>query len=176
MAVNLPVYLVSLYPLLSDSVGLTIASLNTAGFFLAIMANDCLLLFIHLSYYSIAYYIRLLGHQFIFTSSTSSTSSTSNASALPLWKGSKKVLLQLCKASAAIGSVLSLPVLYIITVKLILVSFYLFTIVYGLVKPGRFLTANWILWLIVNVICTMGKLLIIFHAADMPLNEVRILK
>ena len=173
MAVNLPVYLVSLYPLLSDSVGLTIASLNTAGFFLAIMANDCLLLFIHLSYYSIVYYIRLLGHQFIFTSSTSSTS---NASALPLWKGSKKVLLQLCKASAAIGSVLSLPALYIITVKLILVSFYLFTIVYGLVKPSRFLTANWILWLIVNVICTMGKLLIIFHAADMPLNEVRILK
>ena len=165
MAVNLPVYLVSLYPLLSDSVGLTIASLNTAGFFLAIMANDCLLLFIHLSYYSIAYYIRLLGHQFIFTSSTS------NASALPLWKGSKKVLLQLCKASAAISSVLSLPVLYIITVKLILVSFYLFTIGYGLVKPSRFLTANWILWLIVNVICTMGKLLIIFHAADMPLND-----
>ena len=127
------------------------------------VANDCIFLMFHLSCYSIAYYIQLLRLKF--------SSCNSKGVSLRL-EGSKKVLLHLYEASRALETVFSLPVLYVITTKLVIVSTNFFCIIYGLIKPNSGFPVDWTLHSIVQVITNLAHLLIVVHSADLPVYQV----
>ena len=108
------------------SSGVTLNVFTYMGNFLVYLANDSIILFIHLCCYSIAYYIQLLR--------TSLTKDKGNkiqlANKPQLWnKGIKRALLDLRHASAHLGAVLSVPVLFLITAQLAFASFYSFSII-----------------------------------------------
>jgi len=71
--------------------------------FLCLTTEHYIILLIYSSCYSIAYCVKLLEAKLV---------ETTNPSA-PFWDGSKKVLLDIHRANAALGSVLSVPVLLI---------------------------------------------------------------
>ena len=135
------------------------------GMFLSFLGNDSPLLMFQLSYYSIAHYIRLLRAKLV---------NENKGNELHL-KGSKSVLLHLHEASDELNSVFSFPLLFIITTKLVLVSTYLFTLIYGLVKPNVLLPNSLVLFLIVQTVTFLGHLLVMFHAADMPVYQVSLI-
>ena len=127
------------------------------------LANDCVLLMFYLSRYSIAYHIRLLRFKLITTNS--------KRASLCL-KESKKVLLHLYEASRALETVFSLPILYIITIKLLTVSMHFFCIIYGLIKPNSGFQVDWTLSLIMQVITNLTRLLMVLSSADLPVYQV----
>ena len=145
--------------------GTIASSFYLVGFFLNLVSSDCFLLLLHLSLYLIAYYIRLLRIQLINRSQIVSSP----------WKGSKKVLLHLQESFAALSSVFSFPVLYIITNNLIMISFYVFSIIFGLIintSNNIASTRNWQLPVLGRTIRCLINLLIVLHAADMPIHQV----
>ena len=143
--------------------GTTLAILYFVGTILSHLANDCILLMLHLSYYSIAYGIRLLRARLVRDSKESCP-----------WKGSKRILLHLSKASTALESIFSFAALYIITTKLIIVSSNSFAIIYALVNPNRFMPTSMIFNMLGQVVKSLLQTLVVLHAADMPVYQVRI--
>ena len=141
--------------------------LNTCGFFLATMARDCILLLIHLSYYIIAIYIRLLRIKII------NNSTNSNYSSQSYWKGIKIVLHHLHEASVNFGSVLSIPMLLLIAINFSMASYNLFAIIYGMVKANVLLTKTFAGWLVFSAFGCLVNVFIILHAADMPIHQVK---
>lgn len=139
--------------------------LNTCGFFLATMARDCILLLIHLSYFMIAVYIRLLRIKII-------NNSTNNKPSESCWKGIKVVLYHLHQASASFGSALSVPILLIIAINFTMASYNLFAIIYGIVKANVLLTKTITGWLVFSAFGCLFNVFIILHAADMPIHQV----
>ena len=133
------------------------------GMTLGSVANDCFLLFFHLSYYSIAYYIRLLRDKL-----------NNNSMQASPWKGSKQILTHLYEASEALESIFSVPILYIITSKLVVVALNLFAVIYVLMKPNAFFSSSWILILLVTVITGLAHVLVVLRAADMPAYQVEL--
>jgi hypothetical protein len=151
------------YTDVSETIGSTLTLLWISGYTFAASTNDSILLFFHLSYYSIAFYIKLL---------TTKLTSDKNSSG-PYWKGVKKTLLNLHGASKALGSVFSIPVLYIITAKFVMVSFSLFSIIYALVNPNKAIfSLSWIINHLLSIFKNVASVLIILHAADLPALEV----
>ena len=104
----------------------------------------------HLGNYSISYNIKLLRSQL-----------TSNRQLDLPWIGSKQVLLNLYEASAALCSVFSLTVLYIITNKLISISFLSFVIICGLVQDNSLFETHWILVMLVEVVINLANVLVV---------------
>ena len=156
---------VQLYGMYEDVVNSGGSIWTTVSFFggnlLALIINDCPLLMFHLGNYSISHNIKLLRSQL-----------TSNRQSDLPWIGSKQVLLHLYKASAALCSAFSLPVLYIITSKLISISFLSFLIICGLVQDNSLFETHWILVMLVEVVINLANVLVVLHAADMPVNQV----
>ena len=138
-----------------------ISILFLVGTALALTANDCILLMIHLSYYSIAHQIRLLRARMTYNSKEDSP-----------WKGSKIILTHLYEASAALESIISFPALYIITCKLVIVSLNLFAVIYLLMKSTTAYGLNWILLMLAQVVSSLTHVIIVLHAADMPVYQV----
>lgn len=126
-------------------------------------ATDCSLLMFHLSYYSIALYIRLLQSKLTTTSWQS----------IELWKGFKPVLRYLCEASAALNTIFSFPTLFVVTSRLIIISSNLFVVICEFIKHASF--TNWALVLSSDIVISLIYLLIILHAADMPIYQVMFL-
>lgn len=151
-----------LYRTLTGFTGMMLAVVYLCGYVYSNAANDCMFLMFHLSYYSIAYYIRLLR-----------TKLTSDSHPDSPGKGSKVVLMHLYEAFVALESLFSIPVLYIITSKLIIVALNLFAIIYGLVKPSSTFVSSWMMDMSRHIISSLVHLWIVLDAADMPVYEVR---
>jgi len=151
-----------LYSFLTGFTEKMLVTVYLCGYVYLNIANDCFLLMFHLSNYSIAYCIRLLRAKMI---------SDNNKLDSP-WKGSKVVLTHLYEAFIALESLFSVPVLYIITSKLIVVALNLFAIIYSLVKPSSILVSSWLIDMSKYIIINLVHLLIILNAADMPVYEV----
>jgi len=127
-----------------------------------VITNDCPLLMFHLSYYTIAHCIRLLRAKL----------ANENKGNWPL-RGYKEVLLHLREASDELNSAYSYPLLYIITTKLVIVSTYLFTIIFWLVNTDVVLpSSSLVLYFVAQVVSNMIHLLIVFHAAELPVRQV----
>jgi hypothetical protein len=149
------------YTDVSETIGSTLTLLWISGFTFAASTNDSILLFFHLCYYSISFYIKLL------------TIKLTSEESDPYWKGVKNALLNLHGTFKALGSVFSVPVLYIITAKLVMVSFSLFSIIYALVKPNQTIfSLSWIINNLLSIFKNIASVLIILHAADLPALEV----
>ena len=73
---------------------------------------------------------------------------------------------------AVLVFIFSLPVLFIITTKLVIVSTNFFCIIYGLIKPNCGFPVDWTLHSIVQVITNLAHLLIVVHSADLPVYQV----
>ena len=151
------------------SSGVTLNVFTYMGNFLVYLANDSIILFIHLCCYSIAYYIQLLR--------TSLTKDKGNkiqlANKPQLWnKGIKRALLDLRHASAHLGAVLSVPVLFLITAQLAFASFYSFSIIYAIIRSNQVYTLSFIATMLFRLIGNLSSVLVILHAADMPVHQV----
>ena len=148
--------------LIKKSTSMVSTILLQCAFLLLMVANDFVILFFHLANYSIAYYIHLLRMKI-----------TINNSFEPrCWRGSKKVLLHLYQASDAVGSIFSMPVLYIITINLVMASFELFGMSYALIKPNRFASTIVIIIVVMTFITNLMTVFIILYSADMSTNQV----
>ena len=161
--------MVAWYPIISTASSPIVTIFNTSGFFLAIIAKDCILLLIHLSYYIIAFYIRLLRFQLI----TKNTKIDASSNPDSCWKGSKIVLHHLQRACAEISGVFSVPVLLIIAIHFAIVSYNLYAIIYGMVKANVLLTNIYVGWLVLSAFSGFVNVFIILHAADMPIKQVK---
>ena len=132
---------------------------------LSFMTEHYILLLIYISYYSIAYTIKLLEAKLVMN--------TRSNPSVPFWNGIKEVLLHIHRANAALGSVFSLPVLYMITTKLAMASLSLFIIIYGLVKPNALLSSNSMaIMLLIELSKSVLGVFIILNSADLPVNQV----
>ena len=151
-----------LYSFLTGFTEKMLVTVYLCGYVYSNVANDCFLLMFHLSNYSIAYCIRLLRAKMI---------SDNNKLDSP-WTGSKVVLTHLHEAFIALESLFSVPVLYIITSKLIVVALNLFAIIYSLVKPNSIVVSSWLIDMSKYIISNLVHLLIILNAADLPVYEV----
>lgn len=147
----------------TKSVGAPLAVFWIGGYIFSETTNDSFLLLLHLSYYSIAYYIQLLRMKLISTDKNLSD---------PYWKDIKNVLLQLYRVLVVFQSIFSVPVLFMIATKFTSVSFSSFGIIYVLVKPTSLLSLSWITTHLLNICRNLVSVLIILHAADMPLEQV----
>ena len=96
--------------MIDSAIGRPLTFLYFFGFTLATITIDGTLLMFHLSYYSIAQYIRLLQGQL--------TDYHNDKTLFLSWKGKKRVLHKLHKASVALSAVFSVPVLLTIAIKL----------------------------------------------------------
>ena len=148
---------------MNEFIGTTFTILYIVGTAFSLMANDFILLMIHLSYYSIAYYIQLL---------TTKINTRSTADDVSPWKGIKQIIFHLQKASAALNSVYSPAALFIITNKFIVVSINLFSFIYALVQPSEIIPSSHMINMIGQVINSLCHVLIVLHAADMPIHQV----
>ena len=135
-------------------------------FSLSLTTEHYILLLIYISHYSIARYIKLLEARLVNTK-------TAHSSLGSFWSGSKKVLLHLQRANASLGSVFSIPVLYLITMQLTMASFILFETIYGLIRQIELLTnSSMIGTLIIVFFKNVFGVYIILHSADMPVKQV----
>ena len=160
--VGIVMMLNGMYQGLENSSGTMVTILYFGGTFLAKLTNDCTLLMFHLGYYSIAHKIKLVQVKL----------TNNNQIELPPWRGSKQILLHLCEACAALGSIFSFPILYLITEKLVKISFFLFFIICGLLQDNSLFSTEWIVVMCVQVVFSLIDLLIALHATDMPVCEV----
>ena len=136
-------------------------------FLLSLTTEHYILLLIYISHYSIAHYIKLLEARLV-------NAKTAHSSLGPFWIGSKKVLLHLHRANAALGSVFSIPVLYMITIQLTMASFILFETIYGLIRQIEFLSNSSMTGTLIIVFFKyLFGVYIILHSADMPVKQVR---
>ena len=136
-------------------------------FLLSLTTEHYILLLIYISHYSIAHYIKLLEARLV-------NAKTAHSSLGSFWSGSKKVLLHLQRANAALGSVFSVPVLYMITMQLTMASFILFETIYGLIRQIEFLSNSSMTGtLIVLLFKYLFGVYTILHSADMPVKQVR---
>lgn len=149
---------------LNNLVGRNIAILYLCGQVQLLVANDCFLLMFHLSCYSIAYYIQSLRAKLDNDNNLDSP-----------WKGNKKILIHLYEAFSAFKSLFSVPILYIVTLKLIIVALNLFAFIYSLVKPSDSFVGTWMFDMFAQVIISLAHLLIILLAADLPIYQVFII-
>ena len=156
----------ALYSTSKKSVGAPLAVIWIGGFIFAEATSVSFLLLFHLSYYSIAYYIKLLRIKL--------TVARANPSE-PYWKDIKNVLLYLHRVLALFQSVFSIPVLFIITTNFTVISFDLFEITYVLIRPNSLMSLSWIATHVLNILKSLMSVVIILHAADMPVHQVRIL-
>ena len=141
------------------------------GNFLNYLANDSILLFIHLCYYSIAYYIQLLRTS--LTTNNKQNQLHQLANKPQLWnKGIRRALLDLRHASAHLGAVFSVPVLFVITTQLAFASFYSFAIIYAILRTNQVYTLSFIASMLFQLIGSLSSVLVILHAADMPAHQV----
>ena len=131
------------------------------GLTFAEMTNDSNLLLFHLSYYLIAFYIQLLRVKL-----------TDKNPSDPYWKGIKNIFLQLYRVSAVFQSIFSIPVLFLITTRFALISFISFEVIYSLIRPNVLLNLSWIITNLLNIFRHLVSILIILHAADMPVQQV----
>ena len=131
---------------------------------LATITIDGTLLMFHLSYYSIAQYIRLLQGQL--------TDYHNDKTLFSSWKGKKRVLRKLHKASVALSAVFSVPVLLTIDIKLFTLSLVLFSIIYCLIRPNAMFASSAIITMSLHFIFYLTHLVAILHAADMPVRQV----
>lgn len=152
---------------MTDSYGTFLALLNLCFYSFAMMTNDSTLLLFHLSFYFLAHHIQLLRAQL-----TSCSSIAFNQADLPYPKDSKKVLLHLQKAFAALGSLFSFPVLLVLVNELCMIALNLFGFVYFLVKPNTEFTLAGLQITLFTVITSAVRVFIILHAADMPVYQV----
>ena len=142
-------------------IGPTISTFNLCGFPFSTLVNDYTLLMFYLSYYSIAQYFRLLQVKLMSTCSQD----------IEPWKGLKTVLTHLYEASAAFNSIFSIPALYIVTSRLIIISSHLFVIIYYFIKKST-PTAGFTLILSTDIAISLIYLLTVLHAADMHIYQV----
>ena len=149
------------FELVAESTGPTIALLNFGGLFFATVAIDIIPLMFHLSYYSVAHYIQLLRVRL-----------TTNVKGSDPWRGSKQVLLHLYEATAALGTIFSVPVLYIITSKLVLISFHSFTIIYMLIRPKGIFVVSWVATMLTQLVGSLVNIWIILYSAELPVYQV----
>jgi hypothetical protein len=148
--------------LVNGSSGQFITILFFSSNFLSYITSDAFIFLFYLCYCTIAHYIRLLRAYLLYNSTTR----------IEPCKGYKELLTHLYKASTALESVFSLPILFVITSKLITVSLYLFTIIYGFVRPNTLFAETSILSIIVEVICSLLVVLCVLHTADLPIHQV----
>ena len=146
----------------NEDFGYLIIFYSITQFFLSVAAEVFTILLIYISHYSIAYYIKLLAARLTPNNSGNLTE--------PFWN-SKKILLHLHRAYAALGSVFSIPVLYIITMQLTMTSVTLFLVIYSFIKPNPFLSSMTSV-LLVNSIKTSLIVFTVLHSADIPVNQV----
>ena len=150
------------------TVGAPFALFWTTGFTFAELTNDSFLLLFHLSYYSIAFHIQLIGIKL-------TNYICKNQSDL-YWKGIKNVLLQLNRVSIIFQSIFAFPVLFIITTKFTFASFDSFEVIFSLLKPNYLLSVSWILRNLIIIPRYLLSILIVLHAADLPVQQVFIWK
>ena len=86
-------------------------------------------------------------------------------------KKSQILFADICKATKEWNGIFSFPALFIITSKIITASCSLFAFIQGLLIPNYYLTTvRWFMLATSTMDCIM--MVIIFTAADMPVNEV----
>ena len=124
------------------------------------MANDCALLMFHLGNYCIAHHIRLLRIQ--LTTKRMDTQ----------WRGCKKVLHHLHKASVAIGSLFSMPVLVTLVSQLLIISLNLFGIIFIVVRTKKEYTTTGLPFVVFTLTASLVRVITVLHAADMPVYQV----
>lgn len=84
---------------------------------------------------------------------------------------SQQIFGYICCATAEWNNVFSMPVLFLLATKLVTASFSLFGVVQGLFIEEILLTGvHWLLFIVVVTDCLM--LLVVFGAADKPVDEV----
>ena len=154
---------------MTDSYGAFFALLNLCFYSFALMSNDSTLLLFHLSFYCLAHHIQLLRAQL----TSYRLSIAVNQSDLPYPKDSRKVLLHLQKAFAALCSLFSFPVLLVLVNELCMIALNLFGFVYFLVKPNTEFTLAGLQITLFTVITSAVRVFIILHAADMPVYQVK---
>ena len=155
--------MLTFYKHANDIVGPSLTVVWIGGYTFGDTTNDSILLLFHLSYYSIAFNIKLLGIKLTAINNPSS----------PYWKGIKQTLFHLRGAFEALGSIFSFPILFLITTKLVMVAFSSFSIIYGLFNPNdQIFSLTWLVINLLNLARNAASVLIILHAADMPVNAV----
>lgn len=134
--------------------------------FICLMNEHYIVLLIYLSYYSIAYSIKLLEAKLVLTKTT-------NPFEHPFSIDSKKILLHIHRANSALGSVFSIPVLYMITIQLTIASFILFLTIYGLIRHNELLSNNVMTsTLMIELFRTLLSVFLMLFSADMPVKQV----
>ena len=154
----------AVYKEITELTGTTMTAFFFGGLSFGFIGNDFILLMFHVSFYSISYYIRLLSDQMV--------NNSSKTHQLP-WKDSKQILQRLYEASEALSSVFSIPALFIIASKLVISSIFLFSIIYALVQPTLLLSSIQVLLFLVQISCSFARVLVVLHAADMPIYQVK---
>ncbi len=84
---------------------------------------------------------------------------------------SRRLFGFICQSTTEWNRIFSFPALFIISTKLITASCGLFAFIQGLITPNDYLST--MRWLMLSVsLLDLILMLIIFTAADMPINEV----
>lgn len=139
----------------------------------------CAFLVVHLSYYIVAYYIRLLGFNLLKTVSNKrdqiawpSDGFNGRGDLKTKLRNGKRLFGELCEAIAALHTVFNFPVLLIIVTRLVIIVYSLFIIIYGFLKPReQYLNSIWMSTIFL-FLRSFLMLLTVCHAADMPVVQV----
>ena len=152
---------INLFPTRRTTHGKILAQFELCFIALAMMANDCALLMFHLGNYCIAHHIRLLRIQLTNTKRMDTPR-----------RGCKKVLHYLHKASVAIGSLFSMPVLVTLVSQLLIISLNLFGIIFIVVRTKKEYTTTGLPFVVFTLIASLVRVITVLHAADMPVHQV----
>ena len=135
----------------------------------AMMTFCCACLLIHLAYYLMGYYIRLIRDKLL--SSGSNLKEFEFISNYKTIKTSQRIFGLICRASAKWNHIFALPALAIISTKLLTVSCNLFNFIQGLIMQTFLLsTMRWTM--LANILMDVSIMAIIFTAVDIPVEAV----
>ena len=134
---------------------------------------SCYNVLVHLSYYVIAYYFRLLkATTFAEPIDDDETGQKENyGDDLERLKWSRHIFRLICRANGELNRVFSFPSLFIISTKLVTTVNSLFTIFYQIIKPNTLIDKMY--WAApVSLLLNLMFIVSLFFAADMPVRQV----
>ncbi|EFX66301.1 hypothetical protein DAPPUDRAFT_346876 [Daphnia pulex] len=151
----------------TNNVFASVATFSTLAFIYLLFEST--FFFFHMCYYIIAYYVQLL---IIRSDAEDQTISQKKKENMGVLKENTLILNYLCRASQELNRIFSFPVLILLTAKFISVVTTAFAYIYNC-----FIHSNVVLdsysWLFLFTFFTDWiKMLILFNAADMPVNQV----
>ncbi|KZS06902.1 Uncharacterized protein APZ42_029437 [Daphnia magna] len=136
---------------------------------------DCSLLLVHIFYFIIAHYIQLMSLRCKKEANDEFHATVhKRKDKIKMIRREALILDHLCRASSAINSILSIPVFLLLGIKLVTIVSSAFIYTYRFIYTITLLENGIWTYLFLFLIETI-RVLVLLTAADMPVNQVRIL-